>query len=357
MRLPGARIFAAAARAVPAAAGATVLIALVTALTGAAAVPADVTPPSSPAQVQLCPPPLPAGTTVGYVGLCWSAATDDVGVTGYEVYRLDAGGFVRATTTTGTTAVMGGLTYGQAYTFYIVAKDAAGNTSEPTAPVTATAVTGVVVTPSPRPGDITPPSRPAGLREGCIADFPGTEFCWTAATDDVGVTAYDVYRRTATGWIRAGSTSMTYFTEGGLVTGKTYTYFVVARDAAGNISRPSDPLSVLASPGLPVPGCEVAYDARSWSGGFGADLTITNTGSAVLNGWMLRFTFPAGQRVVHGWSATWSQAEAVVTAAKPSWDTPLRPGESRRIGFIGTYIDENPEPAAFTLNGVPCAVR
>ncbi|WP_232326091.1 cellulose binding domain-containing protein [Microbispora sp. ATCC PTA-5024] len=331
------------------------------------------TPPSRPSGITLCPPPVPAGDTRGVVGLCWSASTDDVGVTGYEVYRLDTGGFVKAASPTGTITVISGLIRSRVYTFYIVAKDAAGNTSEPSALVNATAVTGVYVSPTPTPGDTTPPSRPAGLRDGCAYDFRGTSFCWNPSTDDVGVTRYDVYRQTATGYLRAGTTTSPFFVEGGLVTGRTYTYFVVAEDAAGNLSLPSDLLAALAREGFPTPspspsptptptptptpqGCAVTYADTSWSTGFTASVTITNTGAAPIDGWTLRFAFPStGQRLTQGWSATWSQSGSAVTAVNMPWNAVIRPGASVQIGFNGAHTGADPHPAAFTLNGTACS--
>ncbi|GAA0374731.1 hypothetical protein GCM10009530_26570 [Microbispora corallina] len=325
----------------------------------------DVTPPSRPSGITLCPPPLPAGDTRGVVGLCWSASTDDVGVTGYEVYRLDTGGFVKAASPTGTITVISGLIRSRVYTFYIVAKDAAGNTSEPSALVNAAAVTGMYVSPTPTPGDTTPPSRPAGLRDYCAYDFRGTSFCWNPSTDDVGVTRYDVYRQTATGYLRVGTTTSTFFMEGGLVTGRSYTYFVVAEDAAGNLSLPSDLLAALAREGFPTPspspsptppGCAVTYADTSWSTGFTASVTITNTGTAPIDGWTLRFAFPStGQRLTQGWSATWSQSGSAVTAVNMPWNAVIRPGASVQIGFNGAHTGTDPHPAAFTLNGTACS--
>ncbi|MGW5263176.1 cellulose binding domain-containing protein [Microbispora sp. NPDC004025] len=331
--------------------------------------------PTTP-NVRLCPPPVPAGTTVGYVGLCWSASTDDVGVTGYEVYRLTADGFVKATSTTGTTVVMGGLAYGRTYTFYVVAKDADGHTSPPTALINAQAVTGMVVSPSPVTGDTTSPSKPTGLHDGCVYDFPGTGFCWSASTDNVGVTGYVVFRLTATGWVRAGATSSPYFLEGNLVTGHKYTYVVVARDAAGNLSLPSDPITTVAQQGFPTYSpspsppvspspspsvtpaatCEVGYTQSTWSTGLTADLVITNTGTTPISGWTLRFAFPsAGERVVQGWSADWSQAAGnTVTAANLPWNATLAPGASARIGFNASHTGVSAPPSAFTLNGTTC---
>ncbi|TYB45807.1 cellulose binding domain-containing protein [Microbispora tritici] len=328
----------------------------------------DVTPPSTPPTVYACPPPLPTGSSQGVIGLCWSPSTDDVAVTGYEVYRLTAAGFVKAASTTSTSFVTTGLTVGRTYTFYLVAKDATGNTSRPTAPFSTPAVTGMSVSPTPVTGDTTPPSKPAGLRANCLPDFRGTSLCWSESTDDVGVAAYDIYRRTDTAWILAGTKpgGTWNFLEGNLVTGQTYTYVIVARDAAGNLSLPSDPVNVIASGGYPGTNsppasppppatCKVEYSAWSFPGGFTASVKITNTGSSAVSGWTLRFAFPdAGQKVAQGYSATWSQSGKDVTAVNLLWNQVIEPGKTVLIGFTGKQTGANPDPAAFTLHNGTC---
>lgn len=74
------------------------------------------------------------GTTTNSVSLSWNAATDDVGVTGYQVYR---GGQLVATPTN-TSYTDTGLTPATAYAYTVRAVDAAGNTSAASAALTAT---------------------------------------------------------------------------------------------------------------------------------------------------------------------------------------------------------------------------
>jgi chitodextrinase len=76
------------------------------------------------------PPSVPGGLTVtghtsSSVSLSWTASTDNVGVTGYEVYQ----GSSLATTVTGTSATVSGLSASTSYTFKVRARDAAGNLS------------------------------------------------------------------------------------------------------------------------------------------------------------------------------------------------------------------------------------
>jgi chitodextrinase len=67
-----------------------------------------------------------SGTTQTTTNLSWTGATDNVAVTGYEVYQ---GATLLGTTTTSTTFVVSGLTASTTYSFTVKAKDAAGNVS------------------------------------------------------------------------------------------------------------------------------------------------------------------------------------------------------------------------------------
>ncbi len=111
----------------------------------------------------------------------------------------------------------------------------------------------------------------------------------------------------------------------------------------------------LSAPAGAAPGCRVDYTANNWGGGgFGAAVKITNLGDAV-SGWTLKFTFPGNQRVTQGWSATWTQSGADVTAASMPWNGNLATGASIDIGFNGSYTGStNASPASFTLNGTVC---
>ncbi|MFE8011911.1 carbohydrate binding domain-containing protein [Streptomyces antibioticus] len=78
------------------------------------------------------------GKTSSSVSLSWNAATDNVGVTGYDVYN----GSTRALTVSGTSATVGGLSPSTAYTFTVRARDAAGNVSGASSAVSVTTSAG-----------------------------------------------------------------------------------------------------------------------------------------------------------------------------------------------------------------------
>lgn len=93
-----------------------------------AAVP-DTQAPSTPAGLTATP------TGTGAIHLAWTASTDNVGVTAYKIYRGDA---LIATLGNLTSYDDQGLGAATAYSYGVMACDAAGNCSAPSAPATAT---------------------------------------------------------------------------------------------------------------------------------------------------------------------------------------------------------------------------
>ena len=176
-------------------------------------------------------PSVPTGlaataTSTTQVGLTWTASTDNVGVTGYRVFRSGS----QVGTSTSASYSDGGLAPGTAYTYAVAAVDAAGN-------VSAQSTTASVTTLVPPP-DTTAPSVPAGLTATTIS---GTEIdlAWSASTDAVGVTGYRIFRD---GSPLTTATTRTY-KDTGLTPGSTHTYAVSAYDAATNESQPSTSVS------------------------------------------------------------------------------------------------------------------
>ncbi|MFG2698554.1 glycoside hydrolase family 6 protein [Kitasatospora sp. NPDC048407] len=100
--------------------------------------------------------------------------------------------------------------------------------------------------------------------------------------------------------------------------------------------------------------CSVAYRANSWSGGFTADITVKNTGTATISGWTLGWTFPGDQKVTSAWNATVTQSGAAVTATDLGYNGTLAAGASTAFGLQATYGSGNTAPSAFTLNGAAC---
>jgi hypothetical protein len=100
--------------------------------------------------------------------------------------------------------------------------------------------------------------------------------------------------------------------------------------------------------------CRVAYRANTWSTGFTADVTVTNSGTAPINGWTLTFPFSGNQQVTSAWNATVSQSGSTVTARNAAYNGSVAPGGTASFGFQGSYSGTNANPSAFTLNGTSC---
>jgi len=173
--------------------------------------------------------------------LNWTASTDNVGVTGYDVYR--DGITINGSLVTATTFNVTGLTPSTAYQFYVQARDAAGNsTNSSTLNVTTAA-----------PPDLEAPSAPANLVASNITQSTAT-LNWNPATDNVGVTGYDVYRD----GIKINSTivTTTSYNVTGMLALINYSFYVVAKDAAGNTSAHSNTINITTpdteAPAIPI---------------------------------------------------------------------------------------------------------
>jgi hypothetical protein len=95
---------------------------------------------------------------------------------------------------------------------------------------------------TPAPPDTTAPSTPAGLISSALTQTSLT-LSWSAATDNVGVSGYRVYRDGAL--VASPATTSASIT--GLSASTSYAFTVAALDAAGNASAQSAPLSVTTS--------------------------------------------------------------------------------------------------------------
>ncbi|MFF7278164.1 PQQ-dependent sugar dehydrogenase [Streptomyces griseorubiginosus] len=156
--------------------------------------------------------------------LAWGAATDNVGVTAYDLY--EHGNKIGEASGGSTSKVLTGLTPGTTYNLTVIARDAAGNTS-PASPV-------VDCTTKPS-SDTTPPTKPGTLSAADVT-ANSAALSWGAATDDRAVAGYDV-RSDSTVYKSVTGTSTTLT---GLACNSPYSLNVVARDAAGNVSQPSN---------------------------------------------------------------------------------------------------------------------
>ncbi|WP_427762021.1 cellulase family glycosylhydrolase [Streptomyces sp. DSM 41931] len=96
----------------------------------------DTTAPTAPGA------PAASAVTSSSVTLTWGAATDTVGVTGYDVVRVAGGQETVVASSSGTTATVTGLAADTSHTFAVYARDAAGNRSARSATATVTTASG-----------------------------------------------------------------------------------------------------------------------------------------------------------------------------------------------------------------------
>src|SRR5215471_3886628 len=183
----------------------------------------DTQPPTTPTGLRV------TGATTSSISLAWNASTDNVAVTQYVVLE----GSAQVGSATATSFTVTGLQAGTSYTFSVLAKDAAGNASAPSASMTAQTSTG----PS------TGPTTPTGLQVGIVTPT-SVALSWNPSTGGAGAVTYEVLN----GSVVAASTDATLFTVTGLTPGTSYSVTVLAKDAAGNQSVPSSAVAVTTSP-------------------------------------------------------------------------------------------------------------
>ncbi|MDI1460823.1 cellulose binding domain-containing protein [Catellatospora sp. KI3] len=98
---------------------------------------------------------------------------------------------------------------------------------------------------------------------------------------------------------------------------------------------PSPSVSPSASPKPSGSRCTAAYQLDgSWSGGFQATITVTNSGASATTGWTVRLTLPTGQTVSQLWNADYTQSGGQLTATNASWNGALTPGATAAFGFV-----------------------
>ncbi|MER7789733.1 discoidin domain-containing protein [Streptomyces sp. NPDC097640] len=176
----------------------------------------DTQAPTAPTNLSYTEP------ATGQIKLTWNAATDDTGVTGYDIY---AGGQLRASVAGNVLTYTDTQPADSDITYYIRAKDAAGNVSANSNSVTRKG-TG---------GDTQAPTAPGNL--AYTQSGSDVKLTWQASTDNVKVTGYDVYAGGEL--VKSVAGDVTTYTDTPSAAA-TVTYYVKAKDAAGNVSAASN---------------------------------------------------------------------------------------------------------------------
>ncbi len=237
----------------------------------AAGGPADTQAPTAPGNLAA------AATGSTQIDLTWTAATDNVGVTGYRIERCQGAGCtnfvqVAAPAGTGTSFSDTGLAASTSYSYRVRATDAANNLS---------GYSGVASAATAASSDTTPPSAP-GTLTATAASGTQINLSWGAATDDVGVAGYRLERCQGSGctaFTKFGTlATSTSVADTGLNTNTSYSYIVRAQDAAGNLGPYSNVASAVTS--AANPSLVAAYPFSEGSGTSVADASgHGNTGT------------------------------------------------------------------------------
>ncbi|MFB9203873.1 fibronectin type III domain-containing protein [Nonomuraea spiralis] len=164
----------------------------------------DPTPPSVPGNLRS------TNVTSTSASLAWDASTDNVGVTGYNVYR----GGTQVGTATGTTYTDNGLTASTTYAYTVRARDAAGNLSGVSNTLSVTT-----------PGGNGAPGQP-GTVTTTVTDT-SIALSWGASSGTV--TGYRVYE----GATQKAEVTGTSTTISGLSVCQSHTYTVKAYNSVG----------------------------------------------------------------------------------------------------------------------------
>ncbi|MFG3462777.1 cellulase family glycosylhydrolase [Streptomyces sp. NPDC047853] len=206
------------------------------------------------------------------------------------------------------------------------------------------------------PGDTRAPTAP-GTPVATAVTATSVTLGWSAATDDVGVTGYDVVRLGAGGETPAAASTSTTATVTGLTANTAYTFAVYARDAAGNRSARSATVDVTTDAGgTPGATCSVGYRVvGEWPGGFQGEIVLRNTGTAPIGPWTLTFAFADGQRITNMWGGTPAQNGGAVSVTPASYTATVPAGSAVTLGFTGAKGAANTAPTAFHVNGSACA--
>ena len=225
---------------------------------------ADIQTPTAPTNLSV------TTTTSSTVSLSWTASSDNVAVTSYEIFMN--GVLKISVSSPNLTATITGLSASTSYPFYVIAKDAAVNSSPASNTVNGTTT---VLVP-----DTQNPTAPTNLAVTGTSSST-VSLSWTASTDNIGVTSYDVYVNSVFKSSVSGTTAIV----NGLTPTTTYSFYVIAKDATGNPSTQSNSVNgtttVVSSScasesfeNIPVNTAnDGTYTTRTWTGDSGLEWT------------------------------------------------------------------------------------
>lgn len=123
---------------------------------------------------------------------------------------------------------------------------------------------------------------------------------------------------------------------------------VVFDGGNGEVTGIHDP----GNPTEPPPGtCSATRrTTNTWPGGYQSEVTVTNTGTVPMLGWMVDWTLPGGQSVASLWNGNATYGGQDVMVHNADWNGSLSPGGSTTFGYVVTGSGGDPSTA------LPCRV-
>ncbi|MDQ1744018.1 MAG: acid phosphatase type 7 [Pseudonocardiales bacterium] len=95
--------------------------------------------------------------------------------------------------------------------------------------------------------DTAPPTAPGNL-SATATGSTSVQLGWTASTDNVGVTGYQIFRNSAGTPLATVAGSVTGYVDNSVAAATTYSYTIKAKDAAGNVSTASNTATATTPP-------------------------------------------------------------------------------------------------------------
>ncbi|WP_328500910.1 cellulose binding domain-containing protein [Streptomyces sp. NBC_00457] len=170
-----------------------------------------------------------------------------------------------------------------------------------------------------------------------------------------------IFRSTDKGasWTRVNDDAHQWGWTGAAITGdpRVYGRVYVATNGRGVIYGDTTDSGGTDPTPTPTGACAVTYKVTNeWSGGFQADVRLSNTGTSAWSGWSLNWAFPNGQTISQLWNADHTQSGSAVTAKNVGWNGTVAAGSSVSFGFTGSWSGANAKPASFKLGDQICAI-
>lgn len=95
--------------------------------------------------------------------------------------------------------------------------------------------------------------------------------------------------------------------------------------------------------------CMATYEVtNSWDGGYQAEVTVMNHGTAPLSGWRVGWTIPSGQTISSVWNGTLTQSGSQATVRNADWNATVAPDGERTFGLAATAPGSSPAQPTLT---------